>query len=285
MSLEVILPAGRYVIAVSGGVDSVVLLDILSNKTDLDLIVAHFDHGIRDDSSQDAEFVRDLAKKYNLVFEMKREELGKNVSEEVARERRYLFLRVIAAKYNSSLITAHHNDDVIETIAINLLRGTGWRGLAVLDSDIVRPLTGFRKSDILNYATENNLVWHEDSTNASDKYLRNRLRQKVRNLDDNTKKQLTTLWNQQKELKKMINEEAKKLVGEKLVQSRYFFINIDETSALELLRQVTRGQLTRPQMLKSLYMIKTVRPGKIYQAGGGIEFSFTSRNFMVKMIK
>jgi len=91
----------KYVVAVSGGVDSAVLLDILSKKPGLDLIVAHFDHGIRDDSKSDAIFVANLAKEYNLPFETKREELGSDVSEEKARDRRYEFLRAVAKKHDA----------------------------------------------------------------------------------------------------------------------------------------------------------------------------------------
>lgn len=279
------LLAGKYVVAVSGGVDSVVLLDILTKKPDLELIVAHFDHGIRDDSAQDADFVKTLAEKYNLQFEMRREELGPDASEELARARRYSFLKETATKLNGSLITAHHNDDVIETIAINLLRGTGWRGLAVLDSGVLRPLTDFSKSDILDYARKQNLTWREDSTNQSNKYLRNRVRQQARYLDDGAKKQLTELWKRQKDIKKLIDNEAARLVGDDLTLSRYFFVNIDDSVAIELLRRITGARLTRPQMLKSLHMIKTALPGRVHYAGNGVKISFASRNFTIEVVK
>ena len=160
----------KLVLAVSGGVDSVVLLDVLSKMSKLSLVVAHFDHGIRDDSAKDAVFVGELSKNYGLPFETKREELGKNVSEEKARVRRYKFLREVAEKYNAKLVTAQHSDDAIETIAINLSRGTGWRGLAAMDSDIVRPLINMTKAEIISYAKKNHLSWREDATNASDDY-------------------------------------------------------------------------------------------------------------------
>jgi tRNA(Ile)-lysidine synthetase-like protein len=275
----------KFVIAVSGGVDSVVLLDILSRIPEIDLTVAHFDHGIRDDSMVDADFVAELAKKYNLPFETKREELGKNASEEVARDRRYEFLRSVAKKYNAKLVTAHHGDDVIETIAINLLRGTGWRGLAAMDSDIIRPLTNFTKSEIINYAKFNKLDWHEDSTNASDDYLRNRLRHQIVGLDNDSKRQLLGLWAQQKSIKKTIDQEVNKLVGVDQVYSRYFFIHIDDVSAMECLRQIVDARLTRPQLVKALHAIKTTAQHKIYQAGNGIQLNFTSRNFTVELIK
>ena len=285
MTLAAQLPAGRYVVAVSGGVDSVVLLDVLAKQRNLELIVAHFDHGIRSDSRQDAIFVRNLAGSYNLKFEMRREELGASASEELARGRRYAFLREVTERNKAKLVTAHHNDDVIETIVINLIRGTGWRGLAVLDSDVVRPLTNYNKADILDYAKENELIWHEDSTNASNKYLRNRLRKRVLSIDRTTKGEITKLWIRQKELKRQIDNEVSGLVDDSEAYDRYFYIFIDEISAIECLRHITKSRLTRPQMMKMLYMIKTAKPSKKYQAGGNIEVSFTSRNFMIKMLK
>lgn len=94
------------------------------------LIVAHFDHGIREDSAEDMQLVRGVAERHGLTFESRRVELGKGVSEEAARTERYNFLRQCCKKYNAQLVTAHHQDDVIETMIINLIRGTGWRGLA-----------------------------------------------------------------------------------------------------------------------------------------------------------
>jgi len=277
----------KYIVAVSGGVDSVVLLDMLSKKltTNYQLVVAHFDHGIRDDSKSDAIFVANLAKEYNLPFETKREELGSDVSEEKARDRRYKFLRAVAKKHDAKLVTAHHSDDVIETIAINLSRGTGWRGLAVLDSDIVRPLTDMSKSEIINYAKKNRLEWREDSTNASDKYLRNRIRRKISKLDDDVKRQLLGLWAEQKSLKRLIDSEVTSLIGEGPEYSRYFFTHLSPATGMELLRYIVDARLTRPQLTKALHAIKTILPSKTFQAGNGVKINFTSRNFMVELIK
>jgi len=278
----------KYVVAVSGGVDSVVLLDLLSHQPGFDnskFIVAHFDHGIRPDSANDAIFVADLAKKYNLLFELKREELGPNCSENTARTRRYEFLRSVAKKYNARLITAHHADDIIETIAINLHRGTGWRGLAAMDSDVIRPVKDVMKSEILAYANHHKLIWHEDSTNASDNYLRNRIRHNTMKLDEDTKRQLLGLWAEQKSLKKIINKEVARLIGKGPTYSRYFFIHIDNSTALECLRYAVRARLTRPQLTKMLHAIKTSLPKKTYEAGDGIIVSFTARNFTVELLK
>lgn len=279
------LPSGRYVLAVSGGVDSVVLLDMLSRQSGLDLVVAHFDHGIRDDSAQNAVFVSDLAKKYNMPFETRREELGVNANEETARNRRYDFLRSVAKKHDAKLITAHHADDVIETIAINLSRGTGWRGLAVLDSDVIRPLTNITKAEIINYANEHNLTWQEDSTNSSDVYLRNRIRSKLVDFDSDKKLQLLGLWAEQKTLKRSIDGEVARLVGDGPTYSRYFFTCIDQSTGVECLRYVVGARLTRPQLVRALFAIRTMLPSKTFQAGDGVSFRFAYRNFTVELIK
>lgn len=201
--MDVDLPAGRYVVAVSGGVDSVVLLHLLVQKQNeergtkngegqaspfsvprspFSFIVAHFDHGIREDSAEDRRLVQGLAKKYGLPFVYHRGELGPRASEAVAREARYKFLhQVRVASGADAIITAHHQDDLLETVILNLLRGTGRRGLSSLRSiDVVkRPLLHVPKNELLRYAKREGLQWHEDSTNADERYLRNYIRKRL----------------------------------------------------------------------------------------------------------
>src|SRR6478752_10282835 len=105
--MKVVVEPGRYVLAVSGGVDSMTLLDILAKKPGVELIVAHFNHGIREDSGQDEELVGQAAATYGLVFEIGSAQLGKNASEAAARDARYGFLRQVQAKYKAkAIITA-----------------------------------------------------------------------------------------------------------------------------------------------------------------------------------
>src|SRR5690606_27772852 len=105
-------------------------------------------------------------------------------------------------------------DDVVETIAINVTRGTGWRGLAVLDSaDIERPLLDKTKAEILEYAKEHDLQWREDSTNKDTKYLRNDLRQKLRALDDETKELLRLYRERQVFLRREVDNETGNIIG------------------------------------------------------------------------
>ncbi len=274
-----------YVLAVSGGVDSVVLLDVMSKLPNTNLVVAHFDHGIRDDSAEDARFVEGLARRYGAEFETKREELGPRASEDLARKRRYEFLRDVARRHQGHLVTAHHADDVAETVAINLTRGTGWRGLAAMHSDVLRPLTGHTKQQLLLYALRHQLEWHQDSTNSSDAYLRNRMRRKMSKLPRPIQDEVGELRRKQIALKQQIEAEVRQLIGDGPTYERYFFIHAPSFAALECLRVATDGKLTRPQLERALLAVKTAKPQATYQAGLGTELRFASRQFRVELLK
>lgn len=278
----------KLLVAVSGGVDSVVLLHKLVQVGEDELTVAHFDHGTRPDSADDARFVEGLAKEYGLPFVTKREELGKDVSEERARARRYEFLYTQAEKHQAILVTAHHAGDVIETIAINLTRGTGWRGLAVLGGGrVMRPLLSLSKSEIRDYALEHRLEWVEDSTNASDNYLRNRLRHKpLAHLSAKTRQQILELWQQQCTLKREIDRGLASFLRTDNTYDRYLLTQIDQSTAEELLRTMIAaahtGAPTRPQAHRALLAIKTARPGTIHHVGAHVSLAFTPRTFVVR---
>ncbi|HWT40100.1 MAG TPA: tRNA lysidine(34) synthetase TilS [Dongiaceae bacterium] len=275
----------KYIVAVSGGVDSVALLDMMSQTPGNELIVAHFDHGIRAESSDDAAFVKTLAERYGHRFELRREELGPQASEALARERRYAFLQELVEKYQAPLVTAHHLDDLVETVAINLTRGTGWRGLAVFDSPVVRPLVDTSKESLVRFATERQLEWHEDSTNQSLQYLRNRLRQRAASLPADHKRQLRALHAHQRALRQEIEAEAKRLIGDGPHYDRHLLTLMPVPAALECLYQVTRGALTRPQLARLLHAIKTYAAGRRYEAGNGVIVDFSTRYFTPKLIK
>lgn len=173
------LSPGTYVVAVSGGVDSVVLLDLLQKQPDLKLVVAHYDHGIRPDSDQDKRLVKERAEYYGLPFVSRQGHLGADASEALARRERYKFLHEVRKAADAkAVVTAHHQDDVVETAVMNLLRGTGRRGLSSLRSTdvIVRPLLRRNKEEIKAYALSRNLPWREDSTNTDLAYRRNYIR-------------------------------------------------------------------------------------------------------------
>lgn len=180
--MQVGVAPGRYVIAVSGGVDSMVLLNILQQQPGVKLTVAHFDHGIREDSVEDRRLVQTAAEFYRLPFVYHEGNLGTGASEAAAREARYDFLyRVRQASGAQAIITAHHQDDALETAILNMLRGTGPRGLGVLTNrhDIVRPLMITAKPEILRYAQTRDLAYREDPTNHDQNYLRNYIRWQI----------------------------------------------------------------------------------------------------------
>lgn len=212
------LEPGHYVVAVSGGVDSMVLMHLLAqkhkDKTDKTrFTVAHFDHGIRDNSHIDRILVHEEAHRLGLPYVYEEGTLGDDASEEKARIARYKFLRSVQNHTNArAIITAHHHDDVVETAILNLIRGTGRKGLSSLRSKdgLVRPLIHVPKSRLKAYAQANGLVWHEDSTNTDQKYRRNYVRHSVikkakdKSLKDYNK--LLALLRRQRELNRAIDE-------------------------------------------------------------------------------
>jgi tRNA(Ile)-lysidine synthetase-like protein len=180
--MEVKVPKGKYILAVSGGVDSMTLLNLLASQPGVELIVAHFNHGIRPDSDKDEVLVNEVAQAQGLVLEVGRKKLGPNASEEVARAMRYKFLHEVLIRHKAKkIITAHHQDDLIETALINIIRGTGRQGLSAIATNqkILRPLLEVPKEDIIASAKSRRLEWIEDITNLKEDYLRNYLRVKV----------------------------------------------------------------------------------------------------------
>ena len=177
------------VVACSGGADSMCLLDIVTSiKSELNLqvIVAHVNHKLRPESEEESLMVNNYSNKHNLVFELLEinEYLTENFTEEDARKRRYKFFEEIVKKYNaSSLLTAHHGDDLIETILMRLTRGSNLSGyigikeVSVNDNyKILRPLLSITKDDILKYNTLNKVPFSEDKTNKELIHTRNRYR-------------------------------------------------------------------------------------------------------------
>jgi len=274
------IPPGRYIIAVSGGVDSMVLLDLLRKQHHLQLVVAHFDHGIRDDSAADAQFVQHEAEALGLEYITGRAELGLDTGEAVARSARYDFLRRAKAQYNAkAIITAHHADDVLETTIINIIRGTGWRGLASLRSskEILRPLLSVSKADIVAYAQTHQLGWREDSTNKDLRYLRNtvrlRLLPRIAARDSAAIVTLRSLSHSQQQLRTEIEQSIGDLLAivaetkkDALHIRRADLVQLPTTVCLEILRaaaiHVSDNSLERPMLRRMRVFACCGRPGK-----------------------
>ena len=177
----------NVVVAVSGGPDSMVLLTILSNITKK-IIVAHINHKVRVESDDEYLMVKNYTEKLGLTFEGTCIEnySGDNFHRD-ARNFRYSFFEKLIDKHNAKyLFTAHHGDDLMETILMRIARGSTLKGYAGFKKEtrlknytIVRPLITFSKEELLNRAKENNIPYAIDASNDKDKYTRNRYRKYI----------------------------------------------------------------------------------------------------------
>lgn len=283
-------PGQKYLLAVSGGLDSVVMLDLLAQVSGLELVIAHFDHQIRGaESAGDAEFVQQLAKRYHLPVVVGYGGLGPDANEDHARQARYRFLKKVAQQKQAQLCLGHHQDDVLETIALNLQRGTGWQGLAVMgDATLLRPLLRFSKRQLLNYARRRQLVWREDSTNQQLKYRRNQVRARISNgLSVEAQQMLIELYRNQTLLKKAIFQQCQQFYQPSGHYRRYFWIMLDQASAMELLKFIIRQDfnlsLTRPQLERAWLAIKTAKPQAIAEIGEGLALTFSRQEWWFKI--
>lgn len=176
----------KIILAVSGGPDSVCLLDLFSKlekKYALKLIVAHVNYGLRGrDSELDEKFVQDLAKKYNLKIFVKKVlfKNKKNISENYLRNIRYNFFENLKKKSNfDSIAIAHNLDDQAETFLMRIIRGSGLQGLSAMqfkNKSLIRPLLENTRDEILKYLKENKLKYRIDKTNFENNYFRNKIR-------------------------------------------------------------------------------------------------------------
>ncbi len=177
-------------VGVSGGADSVVLLDFLCRLRDdmeLKIAVCHVNHGFRGaESDRDEEFVRNLCEKYGVEFHLLRADVGtlareRGISgEECGREVRYGFFREVAC--GGKIATAHTLSDSMETVILNMARGAGLKGLCGIPAvrgEIIRPLIECTRAQIEEYAAERGLEFVTDSTNLTDDYTRNKIRHNI----------------------------------------------------------------------------------------------------------
>jgi tRNA(Ile)-lysidine synthase len=174
---------GSALVAVSGGPDSLALLDLLARSRDrhhLVLVVAHVDHGIHPDSERVADTIRAVAERYDFPFELGHLRLGPSAGETLARTARYAWLERARRRVGAGLIfTAHHADDQVETVLMRVLRGSGPAGLAGMAARrgaVVRPLLPFRRAALEAYLAEIGLVPWIDPANADPRHLRSWLR-------------------------------------------------------------------------------------------------------------
>lgn len=175
------------IVACSGGPDSMLLLYVL-NSLNYKCVCAHVNHNLREESKEEYEYVEKYCKDNNIIFEgIELHDLPKVNTELKAREKRYEFFKKLVDKYKAKYVfTAHHGDDLIETILLRIVRGSTLNGYAGFNKithkdgyDIIRPLVYMTKDEIESYLNEKNIKYYIDATNMSDEHLRNRYRKYV----------------------------------------------------------------------------------------------------------
>ena len=222
------------VCATSGGVDSMVLLSILL-KYNVKIVCAHVNHNLREESFEEYEFVKKYCKDNNIIFEgLVLNKITDGNLESEFRSKRYEFFDSIVKKYDAKyLLTAHHGDDLTETVLMRIVRGSSLEGYSGFDvvSDrnnykILRPLVYLTKDQIYEYAKENNIEYREDKTNKSDKYTRNRYRKyilpKLKEENKNVHIKFLKFSNELMESYKFINEYI-----ENLIKDNYYNNKLD----------------------------------------------------------
>ncbi|GEL11201.1 tRNA(Ile)-lysidine synthase [Flavobacterium glycines] len=183
------LENAKLLLATSGGIDSMVLVHLL-HELNYDIAMCHCNFQLRGlESFGDQKFIQDYAEANEIplfLTQFDTEAFAKDYKLSIqiaARELRYnWFYELLETESYDYIITAHHADDVIETFIINLSRGTGLDGLVGIpeqNDKIIRPLLPFSREEIQEYAAQNHIQWREDSSNASDKYLRNKIRHHI----------------------------------------------------------------------------------------------------------
>ena len=187
---ESLLPSGsKLILCVSGGSDSIALLHLchqLSRLFRWQLHILHFHHGLREESDEEARFVRDLSQRLNLEFHLRTtrdfQSETSGLQEKARHWRRAEALKLREEIRADSILTAHHAEDQLETWLLKWLRGahlSGLQGMSRSDPPFIRPLLDFRKNMLSDFLKENGFEWREDASNQDSKYMRNRVRNEL----------------------------------------------------------------------------------------------------------
>ncbi len=186
-TLEPLQQDATLVVAVSGGPDSMALLDILARLApprNWSLHVAHVNHGLREDAARDGSHVGEAAAKYGFPFHLREVEVKRQGSIQAnAREARYAALRSVLAETSAgAIVTGHTADDQVETVLMRALSSGSPKSIGAMryvNGDLVRPLLATWKDEIVEYCSEREIWYLTDPSNASSRYMRNRLRHEV----------------------------------------------------------------------------------------------------------
>lgn len=235
----------KLLLAVSGGVDSMVLLDLFY-KLRFDICIVHCNFQLRGkESDADEMLVKEICQDRYIPYFIESFDTLEFAKENklsiqlAARKLRYDWFQEIISLGFDYVLTAHHLDDNVETFLINFTRGTGLEGLTGIpaqNGNIIRPLLPFSREEIENYANENKIQWREDSSNASDKYFRNKLRHDIvpilKELNTGFLDSFQNTLHNLQQAESLVND-ASKLVYEKVVEVKENQVEIHLNSLLQ----------------------------------------------------
>ena len=242
-------PGDRLVLGISAGVDSMVLMSLLvelAKGTALELVAAHVHHGVRQAADQEAEFLDAFCREVGIPYYLYRigpDEIQGASWEEQARKIRYRFFTEIQNQTQAQMIvTAHHRDDVAETVLLHLMRGSGLKGIrGILPKSgcLSRPLLFANKEDIYRYAQENDIRYYEDLSNQDLHFTRNRIRHQLLPLMEKSfNPQVVSALNDLAEIVRAEDEAVENLITEKwkglLLTEREGEIELDAGQVLAL---------------------------------------------------
>lgn len=283
------------IMSVSGGVDSMVMLDYLF-KNGFNVIVVHFNHNTRSSNVLDEELIIDYCTKNNLKYHIININVTTGNFQETARNLRYYHLKQVAKKYKSKFIfTAHHLDDLAETILIKLTRGSNLYGYAGIHSvytdnsyTYVRPLLYLSKKAIKEYAKDQNVPYLDDFTNFETTYLRNRYRHTVMPILKQENEQfLNKVLNYHLQLSKassFIRKYSKKyiknneIIIDKLIKEDDYIIE----NALAILLEDNNINFTYETILKLVTLIKEDKPNLAYDLSNNKLFIKAYNTVLIK---
>lgn len=260
----------RLVLAVSGGRDSVALLSIahtLKSRLQWSLTTAHVNHGLRGkESDKDRELVERLCRGYGLSFNHVKMSPLKNPSEEVLRLQRYEYLEKIRVESQSDfIVTAHHNDDLIETRLMRLLQGVGSRGLISMErvnsQKIFRPLLNFTRMEIDEYILQKKLEYRDDQSNFETKWLRNWVR----------KNWMEPLNREKKTMKVALGRSLELLANVQVSDESPDHLSVDvraSQTVFDFMRQFVRTRLTQSHVNEFQKRLKSPRKRFSFRIAG-----------------